>query len=239
MRVAVTRPRERALETAALIRERGWEPLIVPSIEIVPRPIDPELRLEDFDWLVVTSASGAEVLWDHYKSELTDIDIAVVGPKTKGAFLKMGLLPRLVATEHVGEGLAADLRDHVAGKRVLVARAAIARKGLVEELQKIADVMEIALYDTRMPADHREMVLFSELVGQGEIDAVVFTSSRAARNLIEFLEPENKKRLNGIKICAIGPITARTVEKLGVRVSCTPDEYTLEDALDAIEEETH
>jgi uroporphyrinogen III methyltransferase/synthase len=214
LRVAVTRPKGAAGETARLVKGMGWEAFIVPSIEIVPRPIDSSIQLDEFDWLVVTSASGAEVLWRHFKVGLQDINIAVVGPKTQAAFVKKGILPKLVAKEHLGEGLARELGDHVKGKRVLVARASLGQKELVEMLGEVADVKEIHIYDT--------------------IEALVFTSSQATKNLLDFLGEGAREKLQKTIICAIGPVTARTVESYGIKHACVPEQYTLEAALDEI-----
>jgi uroporphyrinogen III methyltransferase/synthase len=234
LRVAVTRPKGAAGDTARLVREMGWEAFIVPSIEIVPRPIDRSIQLDEFDWLVVTSASGAEVLWRHFKVGLQDINIAVVGPKTQAAFVKKGILPKLVAKEHLGEGLARELRDHVKGKRVLVARASLGQKELVEMLGEVADVKEIHIYDTLLPRDKSELQRFKELLDEGEIEALVFTSSQATKNLLDFLGEGAREKLQKTIICAIGPVTARTVESYGIKHACVPEQYTLEAALDEI-----
>jgi uroporphyrinogen III methyltransferase/synthase len=209
----------------------GWEAFIVPSIEIVPRPIDSSIQLDEFDWLVVTSASGAEVLWRHFKVGLQDINIAVVGPKTQAAFVKKGILPKLVAKEHLGE------RDHVKGKRVLVARASLGRKELVEMLGEVADVKEIHIYDTLLPKDTSELRRFKALLDEGEIDALVFTSSQATKNLLDFLGEGAREKLQQTIICAIGPVTARTVEGYGIKHACVPEQYTLEAALEEIKRE--
>ena len=234
MRVAVTRPLERADDTAWLVRKRGWEPLIVPAVEIVPRPISLSVKLEDFDWLVVTSASGVEVLWNHFKESLRNIDIAVVGPKTKAMFMEKGIAPKVVASEHVGEGLARDLEHEAAGKKVLIARAAIARKELVEMLSEKSIVTEIAIYDTIAPRDKTGLKRFKTLLEKRGLDAVIFTSSQMARNLIDFVGKEGVKRLNEIVTCAIGPVTARTLKEYGVKMTCMPSEYTIDAALSEI-----
>lgn len=237
MRVAITRPKDRARKTEELVKQRGWDAFIVPAIEIVPRPIDPSIRLEDYDWLVVTSASGVDVLWNHFKEELKSVSIAVIGPKTKEAFERKGITPTVVAREYVAEGLASELTTVTKGRKVLVARAAIARKVLVEELSRVADVTEIAIYDTALPEDKREMEKFKDFLEDGEINAIIFTSSQMARNLLDFLGGEGAKRLNEITVCAIGPITARTLGEYGVIVTCVPEEYTVDAALEEIEKQ--
>ncbi|RMF90617.1 MAG: uroporphyrinogen-III synthase [Methanobacteriota archaeon] len=234
LRIAITRPRERLQETEERVREHGFEPFVVSPIEIVPLPVDASIRLDDFDWLVVTSASGADALWAHFKEGLRDIDIAVVGPKTEAAFLKRGVRPSLVAGEHVGEALAAELKDVAAGKKVLVARAAIARKGLVEMLREVADVTEIAVYDTRFPEDTSRLRELKKMLEEGDVDAIIFTSSRSAKNLIRFFGEDATSLLADVIVCAIGPITAGSLEKMGIEVDCMPAEYTIDAALEEI-----
>jgi uroporphyrinogen-III synthase len=234
LRVAITRPRERAEETERIVRKRGWEALIIPSVEIVPLPIDPTIKLKDFDWLIVTSASGVDVLWECFNVELNKIDIAVVGPKTKEAFERRGILPKVVAKEHVGEGLAKDLIDLVKGKRVLVARATKAREGLVEWLEKVSKVTEVGIYDTHPTKDKSEMKKFKSMLEKQAVDAVVLTSSLSTKNLIEYLGEDGLKLLNKIVVCAIGPITAESAREMGVAVTCVPQRYTVDAALEEI-----
>jgi uroporphyrinogen-III synthase len=234
VRIAITRPKERIAETLELVKKRGWEAIILPSIEIVPRLIDPSLKLEAFDWVVVTSASGADIMWNHFKDELKRVDIAVVGPKTRDAFVKKGIKPKVVSKEYVGEALAHALFDLVEDKKVLVARAVGAREEPVEMLRRVADVTELVIYDTVFPKDDSDLNVFKELLEKGNIDAIIFTSSLATKNLLKFLGRQHSKRLNEIIVCAIGPITARTVEELGIHLSCVPEKYTIDASLDKI-----
>lgn len=235
MKVAVTRPAERKTETEELVKNRGWDVIVVSAMEIIPLPIDPSLNLADFDWLVVTSATGADIVYSHFKDQLKDIKTAVVGPKTRAAFLKRGITPDIVAEEYVGEGLASALLGIAEGQKVLVARAAKARKILVDELKKVAQVREVAIYDTSKPSDKKSLKIFKKSLEKKEIDAVVFTSSQMTANILDFLGQNARSLLEGVVICAIGPVTANTLDTLGIEVTCIPDEYTIEGALDAIE----
>jgi len=232
--VAITRPRERAAETEALVRSYGWKALVVPAIEIVPREIDPSLKLEGFDWLVVTSGFGAELVCRHFKESVGRVKIAVVGPKTAAAFEKRGFKVELVARQHVGEALAEELLEKVRGRKVLVARAAIARRELVEMLSKAAEVTELPLYDTVMPSETGEMERLRSLVSAGELDALVLTSSQATRNLLSYLGEGAAEKLKRVLICAIGPVTARTAREQGLNVACVPRNSTLEAALEEL-----
>jgi len=236
VRVAVTRPREKAAETEKLIRKQGWEPVIVSSIELVPIPIDPAVVLTDFDCLVVTSATGADLLWQHFKEELKNIDIAVVGPLTAEAFENNSVSPTFVSEEYVGEKFARELTDIVRGKRVLVARAKKGKRRLVEILSDAAIVSEIAIYDSIPPRDETGMKRFKTLLEKREIDAIIFTSSLSAQNLLEFIGGRGQMLLKKIVVCAIGPITAKTLSELGIPVDCMPTKYTVDAALDEIKQ---
>ncbi len=113
----------------------------------------------------------------------------------------------------------------------MVARASAGRRVLVDELGKIAEVSELAVYDSLPPRDKGELEEFRKALEKGELDGVIFTSSLMAENLLDYLGSDALKRLNEIVVCSIGPVTAETLRKRGVKVSCMPEKYTLEDAL--------
>lgn len=240
MRVAITRPMERSEETVRLVRERGWEAMIVPTVEIVPRDAE-EIKaavggLRSYDWLVVTSSSGAEILYHCFGAKLKGIKVAAIGPKTREALEARGLRVEVLPDEYKAENLAGRLREEgIKGKRILVARAAIGREVLVDELRKEAEVVEVSLYDTGMPRDKGPMEAVAAALRKGEIDAFIFTSSQSARNLFTALGMDIAKDLKKAKVCAIGPVTAATLREFGVKVEVMPREYTVTACLDALE----
>src|SRR6266508_3661949 len=61
MKVVVTRPREQAEPLVAALREQGFEPVVFPLIETIAIEDGP-IEVEGYDWIVVTSANGAEQL---------------------------------------------------------------------------------------------------------------------------------------------------------------------------------
>ena len=70
------------------------------------------------------------------------------------------------------------------------------------------------------------------------VDMITFTSSSTVRNFLTLLEGENGKSprelLEGVKIAAIGPITAKTVTDNGLKVDIQPEEHTIEAMVKAI-----
>ncbi|MFQ5816278.1 MAG: uroporphyrinogen-III synthase [Candidatus Hydrothermarchaeaceae archaeon] len=239
MRIAITRPKERSDDTVRLVRDRGWDALIVDAIEIAPR-VEDEIHkgvgdITSYDWLVLTSAFGAEIMLKLYGDSLGGLHIAAIGPKTRDALERPGLRVDLMPGEYRTEGLIEALAREVGGKRVLIARASIGREILVKELRKVANVSEVPLYDTVVPSDKSGMIEFSEVLRKGELDAVIFTSSQTAKNLFDYLGEDLRKYLGDVLVCAIGPQTSQTLEEYGVRVDIMPERYTVGACLDELE----
>jgi len=238
--IAVTRPLERSRETKEQIEGRGHKAMIVPAVSIVPLLREEIAKkvgdLSLYDWLVLSSASGAEVMHRYFGSELKNLKIAVIGPKTASFLKDKGINVEIIPKEYKAENLASEMINAgVDGLKILVARADIGREVLVKELQKHADVKEVTIYRTIMPCDKTPMREMLQALENGTLTAVIFTSSQNVRNLFASLDKE--RLIDGLKktkVCAIGPITARTLEEHGARVDVMPQEYTVEACLEAI-----
>ena len=244
-RVLVPRPAGQAERTAQALRERGAEPCVVPVIEIVP-PADPApleaavQRLSSYDWVLFTSANGVERVFAALRRAGRDArafgtaKIAVIGPRTADALERCGVRADRVAEEHVGEGLARDLLSLGTPRRVLIARALVARDALPTLLRDAgAEVDVVAAYETRpAPPGPRSLV---ELVETRAVDTVLFTSSSTVSTTVERLGPSARELLGGLTVASIGPITTRTAEDLGVRVDVTAATFTVDGLLDALE----
>jgi uroporphyrinogen III methyltransferase / synthase len=67
---------------------------------------------------------------------------------------------------------------------------------------------------------------------------VTFTSSSTVRNFLTMVDAANqeelKKLFQGVKIAAIGPITAKTVTDNGLTVDVQPEVYTIPEMIRAI-----
>ena len=230
--VAITRPEQRKEETLKIAAKLSIPCIVVSSIEIKPKN-EKEIKkidLRKFDWLVLTSAIGAEIAYDIFGEELKKTKIAVIGEKTKEKLESFGIKVSLTAKEYVAESLAEELKKVAKGEKILVARAEKARKVLVEELKKVAEVKEIKLYQSSFPEDKESMEKLKELLNEDKIGAIIFTSSEAAKNLIKFLGDNYIEKINKTITCAIGPITKKTLESFGIKVKAMPQKYTVEEA---------
>jgi uroporphyrinogen-III synthase len=247
-RIAVTRAEEQAGALLARLRALGADPIASPAIAIVPpddfAPLDAAIsRLAQYDWLIVTSANGVHALLErmaalgHVPAELAHLAIGAIGPATADALVGYGLHAGFVPTAYVAEAILAEIGD-VAGKRVLLPRADIAREALAAGLRaKGAAVDEIAAYRTVPGAGAREL---AGLLRGGALDAITFTSSSTVRYLLDGLEQAGIGREEACALLArtavicIGPITAATAEEHGLPVSAVAREYTAQGVVDAL-----
>lgn len=243
-RVLVTRSREQAGGAATLLRERGADPVVVPTIEI-HAPSDPNPMIEAasaigqrYGWVVVTSSNGVDRLWAEIRRQGKDArvfgnaKIAAIGPGTAAALERYGLTADLVAKDHKGEGLASDLTQAIrdasgARPRVLIARAEVARDVVPDALRALGcEVDVVSVYKTLAPPRPLLDALASLLEAR-EIDAVTFTSSSTVEHLCDALGERAASLLSNTTIASIGPVTTDTAKKRGLRVDVTAAEHTV------------
>jgi uroporphyrinogen-III synthase len=224
-RILITRARHQAGRLAEALEAQGAEVLRLPTIEIVPPEtyahLDAVLEvISGFDWLIVTSANGAAALADRMQflrippQRLTHLQVAAIGPATAAALDRMGIKVSAMPEEYVAEAVIALLKEKVAGRRVLLARAAVARDVIPEQLRQCgADLHVVEAYRTVIPADSIERV--RELLGEGKPlpDAVTFTSSSTVNNFFALLAAAKIELPQGLRAVSIGPVTTQTLRR--------------------------
>ncbi len=138
LRILVGRARHQASALSCDLRKLGAEVIEIPFIEIRKsrsyKPLDAALKnLAGYDWLILTSVNGVDALWDRLRKlhlarrHLRHLKIAAIGPATRKAIEQHGLKANVVPEEYVAESVVRSLRNRVKGKRVLLARAKLAR----------------------------------------------------------------------------------------------------------------
>jgi len=224
-RVLITRSPHQASALADLLRASGLEPILIPTIELAPpttfAPLDAALaHLDRFHWLLFTSANAVEAfatrLPNPYSLFPAPCRIAAIGPATARALEAIGLAPTLIPPQAVAESLAAALLPHATpGTRFLLIRAEAARDVLPETLTAAGAEVTIApAYRTVIPQDSVPVIrdLFAE--PQNYPDAITFTSSSTATNLLALLEAAGLSLPPEIQRISIGPITSQTLRDL-------------------------
>ncbi len=240
-RVLVTRPRAQAAALIEKLAGLGAVPVVFPTIEI-SAPEDPALLdraiadLPAYRWVIFTSVNGVTAFWQRLaglakdKQVFSGVQVAAIGPATAQALQERGVRPDFVPDEYIGEAILPGLGD-VAGQRILLPRADIARKALVDELSRQgAYPEEIAAYRT-VPAQPDPQALRE--LEQG-VDIATFTSSSTVRNFFELLGGQAQALLAGAVIACIGPITALEARKQGLGVQVVAEEYTVDGLVNAL-----
>ena len=242
-RIVITRAAAETAAFATRLRQLGAEAIEFPTIETVPPDSYLQLdgaigRIQTFDWIVFTSATGVEAFIERLRILEADIRaaagarIAAIGPATAARLRHYGLKVAAVPTEYRAEALIEALTERaIAGARILIPRAQIAREILPQLLHKkgAEEVLVAAAYKTVTPygADAERM---RKLIRAGAIDLVTFTSSSTVNNFQAMLGVQ----INGLKAAAIGPITAETATMSGFDVVITPTAYTVDSLIDAM-----
>jgi len=209
--VLVGRARHQAGALSGELRKLGATVLEIPFIEIRKprsfRPLDSALRrLEDYDWLILTSANGVEAMWerlDKLKLDFgklreghkftraakdTKLRIAAIGPATKKAIEQRGVKVDIVPKEYVAESVVRSLHRRVKAKRVLLVRAKVARDVIPNELREAgARVDVVEAYETVVPESSRRRLRKALANSRRRPHVVTFTSSSTVRNFVDLL----------------------------------------------------
>jgi uroporphyrinogen-III synthase len=252
LRILVGRARHQASALSSGLRKLGADVIEIPFIEIrKPRsykPLDRALKhLRDYDWLILTSVNGVEAAWDRLselrltKKSLQHLKVAAIGPATKEAIEKRGVRVDVVPEKYVAESVVASLRNRVKGKRILLARAKVARDVIPRELRKLrAHVDVLEAYETVVPQKSRAMLRAVLRDPTKRPDVITFTSSSTVRNFCALFaergrgRPRHTSRLDGIRFASIGPVTSATLRELGLPVDIEAKEYTIPGLITAI-----
>ncbi len=245
-RIGITRPREQAAALAERLEALGARVSLLAAISIAPLEDFSELdaaieRLGGYDWIIFTSVNGVRAFAErlaatgHTWSDRRLARVAAIGPATAQALRNQGVTVDLTPDEYVAEGILEAL-NMVAGQRILLARADIARRSLADGLRiRGADVDEVAAYRT-IPEPVAPDLLQRTLVDD-HLDALTFTSSSTVRGLMQGLEAMGlnpRAALDGVALAAIGPITAATLREYAVTPALVAEEYTIPGLTDAL-----
>jgi len=245
-RILVTRARHQASSLSKLLSEHGSQPIELPAIDIQVIANTEELdqiisNLESYQWIVFTSVNGVEAYFQRiYKLKLDSrtlkgLLIGAIGPATAEALEKRGIIPDYVPEVYTSQGFLVGLSSRdITGQRFLLPRADIADKELTEGIRRLgAEVHEVVVYRTVPAAGAISRA--KQMLLSGEIDVITFTSSSTVYNLVAVFK-EEEPAIISTKVACIGPKTADTATKAGLRVDIVASEHTIHGLVAAIEQ---
>ena len=228
--VVVTRARAQASGLAATLRGLGAEVVELPAIRIEPRIESTEVAdavaaLHTYALVCLTSPNGVRLLFEAMAERgldaraLAQATVAAIGPGTARELRAHGVLADVVPERSIAEALVEALAQvDVAGRPVLIARAAEAREVLPDALrERGAELDVVSLYETiREPADD------AAIAAAAAADYVTFTSSSTVTNLLETL---GGRLPAGVRVVSIGPVTSETARAAGLEVAVESERH--------------
>lgn len=182
-------------------------------------------------------------------------------PKTQMSLFNFGLRPILIPTlDYTSTGVLQLLESMgVTEKKIAIIWHGASSRHLVDGLERLRNtIIEVFVYrysetsdlnDTRILesmgfksflSDETRITNLVTDINLGNIDAITFTSPPSVRGLLNFAERLKlwetlQNSLNSITIVvAVGPSTARELEKNGVVVDVVPEVFKMKPMIDAL-----
>jgi uroporphyrinogen-III synthase len=236
-RVLITRSPHQASALADTLRAHGIEPVLIPTIELAPpttfAPLDDAIHAltqqgiePAFHWLIFTSANAVDAFARRFEALPTPHSllptpclVAAIGPATASALELIGIKPALIPPQAVAESLAESLLPHAlqpdgTPTSFLLIRAEQARDHLPTTLTQAGAKVTIApAYRTIIPTSSIPAIQALFATPANYPDAITFTSSSTATNLIALLEATNLTLPPEVLRISIGPITSQTLRE--------------------------
>lgn len=248
--VAVTADR-RAEEQVALLERRGAETVLGPTVRTVPLVESEQLvsAIESLiakppEVVVLLTGIGTRALFAAAEGVGGDVELAAAlagstviarGPKAAGAGTTAGLDIAWHAPSERSSEILEHLRDRaLAGARIAVQRDGQSRAELADGLAALgADAIDLPVYRWELPEDVRPGTRLVELIVNGEIDVVTFTSSPAVRHLVAIAADAGLREAllhalaARVVAACVGPVCAETAIDLGIPSPVSPQRARL------------
>ena len=239
--ILVTRPAHQSAFLADGIRAAGGNPILFPVLEIIDvKDLNPLInlinRLDEFDWAIFVSPNAvnkAMSLIVKQRSLPPHLKIAAVGKGSADTLKYYGVNKVLVPTEHFDSEalLKREELQHMTDKHVVIFRGNGGRQLLGDTLIWRGAILEYAeCYQREKPNVDTTSLLTAW--SQGEIHAVIITSSEGLHNLFDIIGKLGQQLLKLTPVFTVHERIVQTAKNLGlekiVKASSTGDEGLLE-----------
>jgi uroporphyrinogen-III synthase len=243
----------RAPELAKLISTYEGEPVVAPAMREVPLESNKEalafagaLLAGEFDIVIFLTGVGARALLGvvetAYKREdyiacLQRVKVVARGPKPVAALRELGVTPAITVPEpNTWRELLRALDDagalkgesQLRGARVAVQEYGVSNPELLSGLrERGVAVTRVPVYQWALPENCAPLQGAVKALAEGEIDAVLFTTSVQVANLFQIaaemkLEEPMRRGLGRAVVASIGPTTSEELQRQGIRADLEP-----------------
>lgn len=243
-RILVTRAAHQAGKLSDGLRALGAVAVEVPVLEIAPpasfEKLDEALRhIAGYDWILFTSANTVRALGSRGAGIGVDpargynAKVAAVGSATAAAAQDAGWNVSVVPESYVAESLIDKLQGEIRGKRVLLARAEVARDVIPDVLRAAGAAVDVVdAYRNGIPESAPE--LLRQALAEG-LDAATFTSSSSVTHLAEAAVAAGLKfPFEDVAAVSIGPITSATLREAGWEPAAEADQHDIPGLIAAV-----
>ncbi len=190
--------------------------------------------------------------------ELKGIKICTVGEKTASEVKKYGIKMDLIPEEFNAEGLVVAFINEVekirgleakrksenaklstsqlpnfltsqplGGLKILMPRAEVARELFPEKVRELGGEIDVVTaYRAVRPEIHGKRL--KRFLKEGRVSIATFTSAATFNNFMSIMDHDAHELLKNVALAVIGPVTAKAVEKAGLKVHIMPRKATIE-----------
>tara|TARA_B100000073_G_scaffold134891_1_gene110594 strand:+ start:187 stop:975 length:789 start_codon:yes stop_codon:yes gene_type:complete len=242
--VVVTRAANQQGEAKRLLEAEGARVLDLPALVIGPPddwgPLDDALdELEDFHWLVFSSANGVQAVEQRLQRHGSclarrpdSLKIAAVGRKTAALLDGLGAPADFVPPRFVADSLIENFPVSGFGLRMLLPRVQSGGRTLLADVFAEAGVrvVEVAAYESRCPETMPEPT--AEAIAAEDVDVICFssgkTASHSAQLLLQRFGERWSEHIATVKLISIGPQTSQSCHEHFGRVDAEADPHDLD-----------
>jgi len=212
----LTREEKDNIESQKIFSYYGIDTISLPMIEIIPKTFD--LSHFDFEGIIFSSKKAVDIFFQNISiCENANIDIYVVGEKTKEALLKY------YPNKNITLGYTAkDILPKI-NKKALWIRTDFELPSDIKNMLKDKDLFILKAYETRLKTYDLETVLGS----LEKVNGIFFGSPSAFLGLLKNLQ-NYKYLLNKKDIFAIGNTTANAIKSEGIQITYVPEKPSVE-----------
>ena len=241
--MVVTRAANQQGEARTLLEAEGARVLDLPALVIGPPddwgPLDDALdELEDFHWLVFSSANGVQAVEQRLQRRGSclarrpeSLKIAAVGRKTAALLDDLGAPADFVPPRFVADSLIENFPVSGFGLRMLLPRVQSGGRTLLADVFAEAGVrvVEVAAYESRCPETMPEPT--AAAIAAADVDVICFssgkTASHSAQLLLQRFGERWSERIQSVKLVSIGPQTSQSCYENFGRVDAEADPHDL------------
>ena len=242
--MVVTRAANQQGEARSLLEAEGARVLDLPALVIGPPDdwghLDDALdELEDFHWLVFSSANGVQAVEQRLQQRGSclarrpdSLKIAAVGRKTAALLDGLGAPADFVPPRFVADSLIENFPVSGFGLRMLLPRVQSGGRTLLADVFAEAGVrvVEVAAYESRCPETMPEPT--AEAIAAEDVDVICFssgkTASHSAQLLLQRFGERWSEHIATVKLISIGPQTSQSCHEHFGRVDAEADPHDLD-----------